>query len=265
MQLLHDPGCGFESPAPPVQKYFSISDFSGGRIFYDRVHNGVDNLIVNDQFEFHLWEEVHFIFPAAHFRDRHAVDAKADEGDFYQFEPVAAERERGELEYMSEYNARILAYTALADPIEMQREAVSMIAELLAGRSDEELRARHEPGKWSVLEILMHLADDELVSTWRYRQMIERSGCELSAFDQDLWARLVAYGSWRADEGLALFRLLREANLRMFSQLTAEQWECWGLHAERGRITVRELARHMAGHDRNHIDQIRGLVRRSPR
>jgi hypothetical protein len=161
---------------------------------------------------------------------------------------------------MSEYSARILAYTAAADPIQMQREAVTVIEELLAGHSDEDLRMRPRSGKWSVIEILAHLADDELVSTWRYRQMIERSGCELSAFDQDHWARLGAYSSWHAEEGLALFRLLREANLRMFSQLTSEQWESWGLHAERGRITVRELARHMAGHDRNHIDQMSGIL-----
>ena len=161
---------------------------------------------------------------------------------------------------MSEYSARILAYSALADPIRMQREAVILIEELLAGRSDEDLRMRPRPGKWSVIEILAHLADDELVSAWRYRQMIERSGCELSAFDQDQWARLGTYGSWHAEDAFALFRLLREANLRMFSQLTAEQWENWGMHAERGRITVRELARHMAGHDRNHIDQIRGIL-----
>lgn len=163
---------------------------------------------------------------------------------------------------MSEYGARILAYTALADPIQMQREAVTVIEELLAGRSDEELRMRPSPGKWSVIEILAHLADDELVSAWRYRQMIERSGCELPAFDQDQWARLGAYGSWHVEDSLALFRLLREANLRMLSRLTAEQWECWGLHAERGRITVRELARHMAGHDRNHVDQIRRILSR---
>lgn len=90
--------------------------------------------------------------------------------------------------------------------------------------------------------------------------MIERSGCELSAFDQDLWAQLSTYGSSRTQDVMALFRLLREANLRMLTQLTAEQWECWGFHAERGRITVRELASHMAGHDQNHIDQIRALL-----
>jgi hypothetical protein len=57
-----------------------------------------------------------------------------------------------------------------------------------------------------------------------------------------------------------LFRLLREANLRMFRRLTADEWERFGLHAEHGKITVKYLVRHMAGHDMNHVDQIRAIL-----
>jgi hypothetical protein len=42
--------------------------------------------------------------------------------------------------------------------------------------------------------------------------------------------------------------------------LSAEQWNCIGIHAERGRITVMELAAHMAGHDANHLEQIRRIL-----
>ena len=161
---------------------------------------------------------------------------------------------------MSEYRDRILAYTADAGPIQMQHEAVTVIAGLLAGRSDEELRKRPQADKWSFVEIIAHLADDDLVSTWRYRQMIEQPSCHLSGFDQDEWARLGAYISWPLQDALLLFRLLREANLRMFSHLSEGHWDCWGLHTERGRVTVRDLARHMAGHDRNHIVQIRRIL-----
>jgi hypothetical protein len=57
-----------------------------------------------------------------------------------------------------------------------------------------------------------------------------------------------------------MFRLLRESNLRMFSRLTSEEWQRCGMHAERGRMTVADLARHMASHDVNHIDQVRRLL-----
>jgi hypothetical protein len=159
------------------------------------------------------------------------------------------------------YGSQLLAYTEGKDPLVMQAEAPDVLAKLIAGANESALKAQPAPGKWSVCEILAHLAEDELTSTWRYRQMIENPGVALAGFDQDLWARLGRYNSWTAAEALQMFRLLREANLRMLNALTPEQWECHGEHAERGKITVRSLARHMAGHDINHINQIRLRLR----
>ena len=162
----------------------------------------------------------------------------------------------------SDYQARILAYSEGKDPIAMQREMPELLAQAITGASAEMLRRKPAPGKWSVLEILAHLADDEVATAWRYRQILEHHGGPLAPFDQDLWAKLGDYAAWEPKDSLALFRLLREANLRLLAQLTPEQWEAHGIHAERGRITVKELARHMAGHDRNHLDQIRSLLNR---
>ncbi len=144
--------------------------------------------------------------------------------------------------------------------IAMQRETPCTLARLIEGVPEEKLKRRPAPGKWSVLAILAHLAEDELVSSWRYRQMIERSGVTLLGFDQDKWARLGNYSSWEPAEALEMFRLLRGANLRMLAGLTAEEWQCFGIHTERGRITVEDLARHMAGHDMNHIEQVRRIL-----
>ena len=64
------------------------------------------------------------------------------------------------------------------------------------------------------------MAEDELSSSWRYRQMIEHDGPTLLGFDQDEWARLGDYNAWNARDALEMFRLLRQANLRMFEKLT---------------------------------------------
>jgi len=90
--------------------------------------------------------------------------------------------------------------------------------------------------------------------------MVEHSGIALSGFDQDLWARMGDYASRVAQDSLDLFRLLRSVNLKFLQQLAPEQWECFGIHAERGRITVRDLVAHMAGHDANHVEQIRKIL-----
>jgi len=163
---------------------------------------------------------------------------------------------------MADYQARLHAYTEGKDPIAMQHEAPVILKRLIEGVSDSKLQARPAPGKWSVGEILAHLAEDELATAWRYRQMIEHPGSELASFDQDLWAELGGYASWNPKEALELFRLLRAANLRMLAQLGLEDWKKHGVHAERGRLTVSELVRHMAGHDRNHIDQVRRILGR---
>jgi hypothetical protein len=160
----------------------------------------------------------------------------------------------------TDYLSRLLAYTEGRDPIAMQSETPRLLAELIDGIHRQTLIARPSPTKWSVCEILAHLAEDELTSTWRYRQMIENPGVALSGFDQDLWAWLGDYNSWPPEDALQMFRLLRQANLRMLARLTPDQWERHGIHAERGPMTVRSLARYMAGHDRNHIDQIRGIL-----
>jgi hypothetical protein len=159
-----------------------------------------------------------------------------------------------------QYQARLAGYVRGKDALALQREAPPALERLIAGVSEERLRRQPSPKKWSVVEILAHLAEDELSSSWRYRQMIEHNGEQLLGFDQDEWARLGNYCSWNAREALEMFRLLREANLRMLAQLSAEQWECGGIHSERGRLTVRELAIHMAAHDINHIKQIERLL-----
>ena len=159
-----------------------------------------------------------------------------------------------------QYTARLASYVAGRDPIAMQGEAPATVAQLLRNVPVAKLKESPAPGKWSVTQIIMHLAEDELTSTWRYRQILEHDSPKLLGFDQDLWARLSDYASWDPQEALAMFRLLREANLKMFAQLTPEQWERGGVHAERGKVTVRSLCLHMAAHDINHIEQIRRIL-----
>jgi uncharacterized damage-inducible protein DinB len=159
-----------------------------------------------------------------------------------------------------EYRQRFASYVEGKDPLQMQREAPQILSRLIAGIPAQDLKRRPAPGKWSVVEILAHLADDEIATSWRYRQMIQYNGEKLLGFDQDEWARLGAYNSWEASDALELFRRLREANLRMLAGLSAEEWEREGHHTERGRMTVRELARHMAAHDVNHIEQVRRVL-----
>jgi len=163
-------------------------------------------------------------------------------------------------ETAEQYRKRLAEYLEDKDPLRIQRETPAKLARLIDGVSVQLLGRRPAPDKWSIVEILAHLAEDEFASSWRYRQMIEHDGATLCGFDQELWARLGNYATWNVREALELFRLLREANLRMLHTLLPEQWERSGSHVERGTLTVRELACHMAAHDINHTKQINKLL-----
>ena len=160
----------------------------------------------------------------------------------------------------AEYKARILSYVEGKDPIAVQRETPGLLAQAIKGVPDDKLRSRPAPDKWAVNELLAHFAEAEMGAFWRYRQMIERDGCPLPSYDQELWSDLGDYPSQAPSDSLQLFTLLRQANLRMFDRLTPEQWQRHGVHSERGEMTVRDLALQIAGHDLNHLQQVRNIL-----
>ncbi len=160
-----------------------------------------------------------------------------------------------------QYKARIQGLVTGKDPITVQRSTVSRLEALVSGVPAEKLNQRPAPDKWSVTEILAHLSEAEVTAFWRYRQMLEFDGCALAPYGQELWAKLGGYAQRDPRESLQLFRLLRQANLQMLDRLTPDEWQRHGLHAERGEMTVKELALQIAGHDINHLAQIEAVLK----
>ncbi len=159
-------------------------------------------------------------------------------------------------ETIEQYKTRILANTDGKNPLEVLRQSSHELVALVKGHDPESLRRNPEPGRWSVAQIVTHMAESEVVATWRYRQILERSGGNIAAYDQDLWEQLGDYGHADPQASLELFRLLRERNLQLLDRLTPQQWEMYGIHAERGKESIRHLVRMMAGHDVNHVEQV---------
>ena len=160
-----------------------------------------------------------------------------------------------------EYKARIQGLMTGKDPVTVQRSTPSKLAALVSGVPAERLCKRPSADKWSVTEILAHLSEAEVTAFWRYRQILEHNGCPLPPYDQELWARLGGYAQRKPEESLALYLMLRQANLQMFDRLTPEEWQRHGMHAERGEMTVKELALQIAGHDINHLEQIEAILK----
>jgi len=161
---------------------------------------------------------------------------------------------------VQQYMTRIAGYVEGKDPMTVLRSSPDTLSRLIEGLPAEKLKQSPAAAKWSVIQILAHLAEVEIGSSWRYRQILESSGVTLTAFDQNKWEALSDYASWQPKESLEMFRLLRQSNLRMLDKLSADEWENFGMHVERGRMTLRDLVSQMAGHDLNHIEQIQKIV-----
>ena len=162
---------------------------------------------------------------------------------------------------VSEYKARILSYQAGADPLVLQAKAPAILASLVDGLSTEDLLQRPAPGKWCIRDIVAHLADDELVGAYRIRLILSAPGTLIQAFDQDVWASTGRYAERNHRTSLEIFRVLRQANLELLHSLSADEWDMYGIHAERGVETIRDIAMYFAGHDINHFRQIEAIRR----
>ena len=160
-------------------------------------------------------------------------------------------------ETFAEYRTRVLGYLGTRDPIRVQRATPAALERRLRGLAPAVATRRPAPGKWSIAEIVAHLADAELAMGWRLRNMLATPGVALAWWDQDQWAARLGYARRPVSESAALFRALRMANLRLLAGVPRSWWDrCAGMHQMRGRQTVAEFVALEAAHDLNHLRQI---------
>lgn len=165
-------------------------------------------------------------------------------------------------ESFSEYRLRVLGYLGSRDPVRVLRATPNLLSRLLAGAPRAVLATRPAAGKWSVLEIVAHLADAELAMSWRIRNAIATPGVALTWWDEALWADRLGYQQTPWRESLTVFKALRVANLALLRSLPPAAWDTsHGMHAKRGRQSVRDFVTLEAAHDLNHLRQVRALLR----
>jgi hypothetical protein len=160
-----------------------------------------------------------------------------------------------------QYIQRILGYIEGKKPLEILGTAPRKVAALVKGVTRKKLSARPQPDKWSVTEILAHLADVELVQGFRIRRILESNGTPIQGFDQDVWARYSDYAKHDPALSLEAYKVTRERTLRLLKSIPAAMRENYGMHSERGKETVTRVMEMMAGHDINHLDQIRRILK----
>ena len=163
-------------------------------------------------------------------------------------------------ETVQEYTQRLFSYVESRDPLRLQEAAPKKLAALIRGKTRKQLSRRPAQDTWSISEIVAHLADAELATSWRLRQVLSNNAIPIQAYDQDLWARTFDYSRRDPRQSLNTFRALREANLALLKSVPRKLWDNYGVHQERGNESVSHVMRMVAGHDLNHLRQIEAIL-----
>jgi len=159
-------------------------------------------------------------------------------------------------EEAAEYTRAILGLLGDREPLGVLRETPAAIRGLLAGLSDADSAKPEFEGKWSIRQVMQHLADSDLVWGWRLRMVLAHDRPTITGYDQDLWANRLGYASVPIAQSFADFEHLRDANLRLIARIPVSDFSRVGVHSERGEESVAHMMKMYGGHDLLHRRQI---------
>jgi hypothetical protein len=147
----------------------------------------------------------------------------------------------------------------IAALLERFRRGPELLAVVLTGVFGEEEDFALAPGKWSIRQIVAHLADAEVVGAHRFRQVLAQDNPTLIAYDQDAWARNLDYARRKPKQSLETFRRVRAENYELLKDLPLEAFARGGNHTERGRLTLGEMLEEYARHAEQHVRQMQEI------
>ena len=143
-----------------------------------------------------------------------------------------------------------------AELIERYLEGPTAVDAALHALKDRELDIRRAEDSWTVREIVHHLADSEMRSALRLRQLLAEDEPTIEGYDPDVYVKVLTYDR-RIDWSLAAFRAARASTGELLERLTEEQWARKGTHTEDGDYGVERWLEIYAAHGHDHAEQIK--------
>jgi hypothetical protein len=154
------------------------------------------------------------------------------------------------------YVAALLALLGDSDPVAILGQTSTAVERFLDTVPAQIVATPEAPGKWSIRDVIQHLADSDLVGGFRLRMVLAHDRPPLTGYDQDLWARRLGYRDVDIRDAFDQFQALRRANLRIWQRLSPADLARVGLHGERGEESLEHMRRLYAGHDILHLRQL---------
>lgn len=143
--------------------------------------------------------------------------------------------------------------------LERFRRGPELLAVVLTGVFGEEEDFLTAPGKWSIRQIIAHVADAELVYAQRFRQVIAEENPTLIPFDQNAWARNLDYSRRKPKQSLETFRRIRAENYELLKDLPESVFTRIGNHLQNGPMNLHRLLEGMAQHAESHARQMQEI------
>ncbi|MFC5469854.1 DinB family protein [Cohnella suwonensis] len=140
--------------------------------------------------------------------------------------------------------------------IESYLDTYESLRQAIEGWTEEQLRWKQAEGKWSATEVLTHLADHNIVVSFRLRVILSGSEARLPAFGQDGWVAGQKGNAGKASDILNFYRGLLLYNSLLFSRLTDADWEKTGVNFKGETVTAAAIIRSFVAHAHHHIAQI---------
>jgi hypothetical protein len=145
----------------------------------------------------------------------------------------------------------------ISDLLERFRRGAELVAVVSTGSAGAEWDFVSAPGKWTIRQLMCHLADSELVGAERFRRVIAEKDAILQGYDQEAWAANLDYHRRKFSQALETFRNIRGENYELLKSLPEEAFARTGQHSERGPVTLRDLLQTYAEHAEGHARQIK--------
>lgn len=161
------------------------------------------------------------------------------------------------------YIDAVLGLLGDRDPVEVLARTPSVLHGIVGQVPAARLLVPEADGKWSIRDVIRHLADSEIAWGWRLRLTLAQDRPRLIGWDQDAWAGALVYDRTEPAEALEEFEVLRRSDVSLLRGVPDAALDRVAIHEERGEESVRYMMGLYAGHDLLHlrqIDRIRAAV-----
>ncbi|HWP30303.1 MAG TPA: DinB family protein [Fimbriimonadales bacterium] len=122
---------------------------------------------------------------------------------------------------------------------------------------------RPDPKRFSMREVIAHLADWEPIFRERMKTALDSPGSAIEAYDEGERAIQGDYASKNPLEQIKAWEEERKKTIDFLKSISKEDWEKTVEHPERGTLTIEDIAHTLVCHDLYHLDQLQEMLEAS--